>query len=203
MATLPAFVEARLSTAISYHSRGGPEFKTLVIITSSGHEQRLVTWAQARATYNVAYGIRTPEQLQEVVSFFRAVRGQAIAFRFRDPLDHTATNQLLGVGDGVTDSVQLVKHYDLGGGTDYARTIYKPVAGTVQVFGDGDDLTGFWTMDTLGLVTFTDPPPEGMVVTWSGEFDLACRFASDRIETSFELYRVGNVEAIDIIEIRL
>jgi uncharacterized protein (TIGR02217 family) len=203
MATLPAFVEARLPTAISYHSRGGPSFNTLVVMTSSGQEQRLVTWAQARGTWNISYGIRTPEQLAEVVAFFRAVRGQAIAWRFKDPLDHTATNQLLGVGDGETTTVQLVKHYDLGGGTDYARTIYKPVAGTVQVFGDGEDLTGFWTVNALGLVTFTDLPPEGMVVTWSGEFDVPCRFSSDRIETSFELYSIGNVEAIDIIEVRL
>jgi uncharacterized protein (TIGR02217 family) len=203
MATLPAFVEARLPTAISYHSRGGPEFKTLVVVTSSGQEQRLITWAQARATYNISYGIRTPEQLQQVVDFFIAVRGQAIAFRFRDPLDHTATNEPFGVGDGTETTFQLVRHYDLGGGTDYARPIYKPVAGTVQVFGDDEDLTGLWTVDTLGVVTFTEPPANGLVLTWSGDFDVPCRFAADRIETSFELFRVGNIEAIDVVEIKL
>jgi uncharacterized protein (TIGR02217 family) len=211
MATLPAFLDVLLPTAISFGSTGGPEFKTLVVATSGGREQRLITWAQARARYNIAYGVRTPDQLSELLNFFRSVHGQALGFRFKDHADYTAgnpafpnpTDMPFAVGNTTVGPYQLLKIYDLGGGGTYYRTIYKPVENTVQIYGNGDDLTGLWTLNTTGQVTFTEPVPDTMELSWRGEFHVPCRFSSDTLQTNFEQYRIGAVESIEVLEIRL
>jgi uncharacterized protein (TIGR02217 family) len=211
MATTSAFVEARFPTAIAYGSQGGPEFLTSILVLGSGYEQRVINWERARARYNCCFGVRTPTHLAELINFFRSVRGRAIGFRFKDHADYLAVNAAypayatmpLVVGDGDTDTVQLTKTYDLGSGVSYVRPIYKPVSGTVHVFIEDEEVAG-WTVDTTtGLVTFAEAPAEGVVVSWTGEFDVPCRFDVDHLPTSFDQFRIGSAPEITIVEIRL
>ncbi|WP_225538299.1 DUF2460 domain-containing protein [Wolbachia endosymbiont of Mansonella perstans] len=55
---------------ISYGSTGGPELFTDVVTTHSGCEQHSVNWFRARARHNIAYGVRSNEQLTELITFF-------------------------------------------------------------------------------------------------------------------------------------
>jgi len=204
MATIPSFAEVLLPTAISYGSRGGAEYSTLVTITSAGHEQRLVTWEQSRARYNLSYGVRTPAQLTELISFFRAMRGKATGFRFKDHADCTATLEVFGTGDGSEDTFQLQKTYSPGGGASYVRPIKKPVGNTVRVYADGVEQVGNWTVnETTGLVTFTSPPADAAELTWSGEFHVPVRFYIDHLPTSFEQFEIGQADEIEVVELRL
>src|SRR5688500_4642354 len=109
-----AFIEIRFPTDISYGSGGGPEYSTDIVITQSGYEQRNANWAQARASYNVAHGVKTQAQLDTLIAFFRARKGRADGFRFKDWTDYQATGQALGTGDGVQTGFQLVKSYSSG-----------------------------------------------------------------------------------------
>ncbi|MBY0355033.1 MAG: DUF2460 domain-containing protein, partial [Rickettsiales bacterium] len=73
-----SFVEIQFPADISYGSSGGPTFSTDVIEAFSGFEQRNINWSAARARYNVAHGVKTQSQLDELIAFFRARQGKAI-----------------------------------------------------------------------------------------------------------------------------
>jgi uncharacterized protein (TIGR02217 family) len=132
---MSGFHEVRFPDNIAYGATGGPEFATTVVATSAGHEKRNINWAQARGRWDVASGLKKQAQIDELIAFFRARRGKAYGFRFKDWTDYKATGQLLGTGDDAQSQFQLVKHYPSGSVIE-VRTITKPVAGTVDVYLD-------------------------------------------------------------------
>ena len=158
---MSGFHEVRFPDNIAYGATGGPEFATTVVATGGGHEKRNVNWSEARGRWDVASGLKKQAQIDELIAFFRARRGKAYGFRFKDWTDYKATGQLLGTGDDVQTQFQLVKHYPSGSVIE-VRTITKPVAGTVKVYLDGVEQLSGWSVDTTtGLVTFGMAPALG------------------------------------------
>ena len=130
--------------------------------------------------WDVASGLKKQAQIDELIAFFRARRGKAYGFRFKDWTDYKASGQLLGTGDDVLTQFQLVKHYPSGSVIE-VRTITKPVAGTVKVYLDGVEQLSGWSVDTTtGLVTFSTAPALGVEVTADFEFDVPVRFDTDQ-----------------------
>jgi uncharacterized protein (TIGR02217 family) len=132
-----------------------------------------------------------------VLAAFHACRGQLHAFRFKDWNDFQAVNEPLAPAVGTTTPVQLVKTYSFGGEAT-TRLIQAPVVGAV-VRADGVAVAG--TLDTeTGLFT-PGAAWAGSVFTWTGEFDVWVRFASD-----FNAFTIGNWQAhtvdIELIEVR-
>ena len=196
------FVEVQFPTDIAYGSSGGPEYATDVVASSSGYEQRNVHWSEARARYNVAHGVKTKAQLDALIAFFRARKGRAMGFRFKDWTDYQAS-ETLGVGDGVRTQFQLVKTYVSGGITE-TRTIKKPVSGTVQIFKGGVLQSSGVTLDTTrGLVTFSVAPASGQSITASFEFDVPVRFDTDRLSATLDAYGVHSWLDIPLVEVRV
>lgn len=199
-----AFTEVRFPTDIAYGSSGGPEYSTDIVITHGGYEQRNANWAQARARYNVAHGVKSQAQLDALIAFFRARKGRADGFRFKDWSDYQATGQLIGTGDGAETEFQLVKSYESGSVTE-TRTITKPVAGTVgiyfdEVLVDGGD----YSVDAAsGLVTFVSPPDEDVAITADFEFDVPVRFDTDRLSASLDDYGSQSWGNIPLVEVRV
>jgi uncharacterized protein (TIGR02217 family) len=182
---------------------GGPEFATTVVATGSGHEKRNDNWAEARGRWDVASGLKKQAQIDELIAFFRARRGKAYGFRFKDWTDYKATGQVLGMGDGALTQFQLVKHYP-SGSVIKVRTIAKPVAGTVKVYLDSVEQLSGWSLDTTtGLVTFSTPPAPGDEVTADFEFDVPVRFDTDHMAVTIETYRLHAWQQIPIVELRL
>jgi uncharacterized protein (TIGR02217 family) len=199
---MKTFEEIRFPEDISYGSSGGPEYSTDVVITASGHEQRNINWQQARARYNVAHGIKTEKQLAQLISFFRARKGRAIGFRFKDWSDFTAQSQLLGKGDSNTTSFQLIKTYESGSRAE-TRIITKPVKHSVKIMVDDNKITTRTIDYKTGIVTFTTPPKEGAIITASFEFDVPVRFDTDRLSSSLDSYGVYSWLDIPLIEVRI
>lgn len=199
-----AFVEVRFPTDIAYGSAGGPEYSTDVVVLQSGYEQRNSNWSQARVRYNVAYGVKTPAQLQSLIGFFRARKGRADGFRFKDWTDYQATAQSLGTGDGTQTQFQLVKNYASGSVTE-TRLVTKPVNGTVSLYLNGVlQSSGAYSVNyTTGLVTFTAAPGSGVAVTADFEFDIPVRFDTDRLSAVLETYGAQSAEDIPLVEIRV
>ena len=83
------------------------------------------------------------------------------------------------------------------------RVIAKPVAGTVRIATDGEEIENFGVDLATGLATLSEPPAEGAVVTAGFEFDTPVRFDTDRIETTLESFEAGRITAAPLIEIRL
>lgn len=199
-----AFIETRFPTDIAYGSAGGPEYSTDIVITQSGYEQRNANWSQARARYNVAHGVKTQTQLNSLIAFFRARKGRADGFRFKDWTDFKATAQAIGTGNASTTQFQLVKTYISGGITD-TRTITKPVSGTLNIYFNSVLQSGsLYSLNTTnGMVTFTTAPASGVAITADFEFDVPVRFDADRMVSTLDSYGSYSWSEIPIVEIRI
>ena len=102
---------------------------------------------------------------------------------------------------------QLVKDYGQAFGL-YARTIAKPVAGTILVAVDGDaqsEGADFAVDSATGIVTFQAGhiPAEGAEVTAGFEFDVPVRFGTDRLDINLASFEAGDAPNIPIVEIRV
>ena len=199
---MSGFHEVQFPPDISYGAAGGPGYSTSIVTTVSGHERRNANWASSRGRWNVAHGLKKREQVAALIAFFRARRGRAYGFRFKDWTDHQAFAQALGVGDGATKTFQLVKHYPSGGVIE-TRVITKPVASTVKVYRDGVEATSGWSVETAtGLVTFSIAPAVGIQVTADFTFDVPVRFDSDQMDVTIETWELGTWGQIPVVEIR-
>ena len=200
---MTGFVEVQFPADISYGSRGGPEFSTDVNELFSGHEQRNINWTQSRARYNVSHGIKTPEQLETLIAFFRARQGRAVGFRFKDWTDYQATGEQIGVGDDSTVDFQLAKDYTSGSVT-ITRDIKKPVNNSAfKLFVDAvEQVSGFTVDYATGIVTFDTAPANGEVITADFEFDVPVRFDSDRLDASIDDFGTRSWGDIPLVELR-
>ena len=210
-----AFIESpRFPLTISYHSSGGPVWKTLVVQTASGREQRIQTWQDALRHWDAMNGVRTDTELDQLHAWFLVAAGMANGFRWRDAKDYSATSangtgivNTTGKGNG-TATGQLYKQYTLGANS-YVRKISKPVAGTVVIKKNGVALTfgvsaGQCQLDTTtGVVTFYGTAPTTSdTLTWTGEFDVPVRFNTDSFSASYEELNASSV-TLPVVEIRL
>lgn len=197
-----AFHEVRFPEDISYGSNGGPEYSTDIIITHGGHEQRNSNWADARARYNVAHGVKTAEQLADLIAFFRARKGRAHGFRFKDWTDFQGVGQVIGTGTGALTEFQLIKNYTSS--VTEARTIAKPVSGTVDIYVNSVLQSSGVSVDvTTGIVTFSAAPADAAIISADFEFDVPVRFDTDRLSASLDNYGVHSWQDIALIEVRV
>jgi len=197
-----AFHDVQFPSDISYGSSGGPQYLTDVVMNHAGFEQRNIHWQQARARYNVAHGVKTQTQLDTLIAFFRARKGRAHSFRFKDWTDYEAAAQTLGTGTGSLRDFQLVKRYS-SGGVDEVRNVTLPVAGSVSVYVNGALSSGVSVNLTSGMVTFSTAPASGAVITADFQFDVPVRFDTDQLSARLENYGVRSWLDIPIVEVRV
>ena len=197
------FHEIRFPDDIAYGATGGPEYLTTVVSMASGYEQRNANWSAARGKWNVASGLKHQAQLNTLIAFFRARKGRAYGFRFKDWTDYRAMGQTLGAGDGTTKAFQLIKSYVSGVGNEL-RTITKPVLGTVVPYMGGVKQTSGWSINiATGVLTFTVAPAQGVAVTADFEFDVPVRFDTDSMAVTIQQIDLHQWSDIPIIEIRI
>ena len=200
---MSGFHEVRFPEAIAYGATGGPGYDTTILTTVAGFERRNANWSQARGRWNVGSGIKRREDFAALIAFFRARQGRAYGFRFKDWTDFKADGVLLGTATGAKTSFQLVKRY-ASGGAEVVRMISKPVAGTVTVYRDGVLVASGVSVDAAtGSLTFGTPPPSGVAVTASFEFDVPVRFDTDQMGLSLDNYEHGVWPDIAVVEIRV
>ncbi|NTU77717.1 MAG: DUF2460 domain-containing protein, partial [Alphaproteobacteria bacterium] len=144
--------------------------------------------------------------------FFHARAGRARGFRLKDwsdfssAPDHVAppgwSDQIIGTGDGLTATFQLVKNYGSGGVT-HQRVIRKPREETILVGVDHMQLLTGWSVETTtGLLIFAIPPTTGQVITAGFYFDVPVRFDDDQLNLSSEDNNTSKSE-IPLVEIRV
>lgn len=209
MAVTP-FVESRLPEDVERGARGGPGFKTTVIPLDSGHEWRNSTWAEARARWDIGYGITSKKNLDKVINFFYARRGRLVGFRFKDWTDYEV-NQVLTAGDAsdVKSTFSTFKRYDAGDGFYYDRPIRKLVDNTYTVFKNGAPLTegvgaSQYQIDIdTGIITLGTDLVEGDQLRIVSEFDVPVRFDTDELNIDAETWEAGSIPSIPVIELKL
>lgn len=209
-----SFHEIRFPAPLSIGSSGGPERRTEIVTLSNGFEERNSPWAGSRRRYDAGLGVRSLDDLAEVISFFEARHGQLHAFRWKDWTDYkscrpsgqpSAADQRIGTGDGVRKLFALSKAYASGAQT-YHRAIAKPVDGTVLIAVAGSALAygvDYSVNHETGEVSFVTAPAAGAEVTAGYEFDVPVRFDADRISTSLSGFAAGDIPSIPVVEVRV
>lgn len=203
------FDDVDFPIAIGKEANVSPGFSTAIVTSASGHEQRNMDWASGRLRFDAGPGVRSDADLQALIAFFRARRGAARGFRFRDPLDHSsngmtgapaATDQRIGTGDGVRTSFALAKGYGAGDDAELRR-ITRPEPGTIRVALDGVETAG-WSLGECGTIEFASAPPPGCAVSAGFRFDVPVRFAEDSLSVDAGGWLSGAAPSVPLIEIR-
>lgn len=205
-----AFDDITFPIEIGAQASASPEFSTQIVTALSGYEARNSDWADARQSYDVGPGVRSEAELGRLLAFFRARRGAAKGFRFRDPFDNssngmtappTPLDQPLGTGNGRQTIFPLVKYYGGENGSErQQRQITRPVENAVQV-AIGGQLASGWRLDA-GRIVFDTAPGNGAILTAGFLFDVPVRFAEDRIEVNRFSFGAGEMASVPLIEIR-
>jgi uncharacterized protein (TIGR02217 family) len=203
---MDAFDDVSFPLALGREVAVEPAFRTAIVTTSGGREQRNAEWEDARLSFDAGPGVRSEADVQTLLAFFRARRGAAVGFRLQDPFDHSssgmtgtpaAMDQLLGEGDGARTAFPLVKHY--GGQT---RRITRPAPGAILVSVGGEALESGWALAPKGVIEFAAAPAVGAVVRAGYLFDVPVRFAEDRLSLNRTTFLAGEAPSVPLIEIR-
>ena len=199
---MPDFHEVLFPEDISYGSSGGPGFNTTVIELSSGAEQRNINWSEVRATYEVSHGIKTRDQMDELIDFFYARRGRAYGFRFKDWSDYTIDDQLIGTGDGATKIYQIYKRYEPQTAYFYDRVIRKIVPGSLTATINGSATAAFAVDNNTGIITFNSNVPLNHPIRISCEFHVPVRFDSDDMKVNHDDWETMSWPSIPLVELK-
>ncbi|WP_406873964.1 DUF2460 domain-containing protein [Aminobacter sp. P9b] len=212
---MASFHDEVFPLAVSFGATGGPERRNEIVSLTSGREKRNLRFSQSRHHYDAGTGVKSLDDLHDVLSFFEARRGSLHAFRFRDPFDMkscrpgdlpTMLDQSLGSGDGARARFSLVKAY--GPGIDaYKRLIAKPVLASLRVAVAGvERLSPAFSFDgATGDVVFSSGsiPGTGALVTAGFEFHVPVRFDTERLSLSLTAFKAGQIPSIPLVEVRL
>jgi uncharacterized protein (TIGR02217 family) len=208
------FHDIRFPANLSFGSVGGPERRTDIVTLANGHEERNSPWAHSRRRYDAGVGLRSLDDVEALIAFFEARRGQLFGFRWKDWADYKSCSatrapgpedQFIAMGDGVTTAFSLQKTYQ-SGQNSYLRPIRKPVEGSVVVSVAGDPKVESleFTVDYAnGQINFIVPPDQGARVMAGFEFDVPVRFDTDRIQVSMASFQAGDVPNVPVVEVRL
>ena len=208
-----SFHEIRFPATLSFGSLGGPERRTEIVTLANGYEERNTPWAQARRRYDAGLGLRSLDDVEQLIAFFEARQAMLHGFRWKDWADFkscrasrsvTALDQSLGYGDGASKDFVLAKTYR-SGDWETVRLITKPVAGTVRVAIAGTEVgeAVAWSLDPqAGVITFDSPPAVGAEITVGYEFDVPVRFDTDLIQVSVASFQAGDVPKVPVVEVR-
>ncbi len=182
-----AIPDYRLPAGIEKGSQFSPTFQNVIQEAISGNEQRFAQWTKCRGTGDISYGLlnstNSTGDFRAIVAIYRAHFGSLLPFRFKDWSDYSVIDENFGTGDGVKTQFQLTKTYDpslillaMAGSVLYVRDItLLATTPVIKVDGVTKTVVTDYTI-TNGLVTFTSPPANTKVCTWTGEFDVPVRF---------------------------
>ena len=204
------FHNIRFPFAVAIGAVGGPQRRTEIVTLISGREERNSPWADSLRRWDAGPGVKSLDDLNTLIAFFEARRGRLHGFRFRDPIDNRSCapsavpsmlDQLIGTGDGVTTAFQLVKTY-ASGAESWARTIAKPVEGTVVVAVDGVE-AAVSVDHTTGQVSFAAPPADGAAITAGFAFDCPVRLDTDQLDIALDAVGAGEAPSVPLVELKL
>ena len=196
------FDDVRFPSDISYGATGGPQYITNVNTTVNRKEYRSISSIFSRMRYSISYMLKTAEEMEKLIAFFRARRGKAVGFRFKDWSDYRAERELIGVGNSVDKIFQLRKVYK-SGKTEYKRIISKPALGSVIMYFNNEQVSGNFSVDyQSGKIKFDSTVPVGVKVFSSFEFDVPVRFDIDYLPISIDSTNTYSSKNINLIEIK-
>jgi uncharacterized protein (TIGR02217 family) len=156
----------------------------------SGKRTGIQNWSYPRYQWEVSFSFlpdtanltnaTATADYQTLLGFFNSRGGRFDTFLYDEPNDDSVTGGVLGTGDGVTATFQLIRSY--GG---FVEPIYAPHT-VSKVYVNGVDAVGHWSVSnwgttTPGVITFSagNEPGLGTSVTADFTFYWPVRFDDD------------------------
>lgn len=185
-----------------------PQWDTTIQKAISGKETRIARESYPRWTWTLSYNILRSAaafaEYQNLVGFFNACLGQFDTFQYLDSIDNTVTGQQIAIGDGVTTVFQLVRSF--GG---FIEPVFAPNAvsgvylnGIKQLSGVSNTAWGTANSQGPGVLIFTSPPANGVVITADFTYYWPCRFNMDSIELSQFLSGMHELKKLSLISVK-
>lgn len=163
---------------------GGPEIRTAMRVNPVWNFEMAYDFLEGFKVAGVS-------ELEKLAGLFLRHKGSFDSFLYLDPDDNAVTDQVIGTGNGVQKSFQMVRTW--AGFTEPLCQIN--VIGNVKV--NGVATTAY--TQTKGLLTLTTIPANGAVITWSGSYYYRARFADDYIDLKTlckDLWEAKKVELV-------
>jgi uncharacterized protein (TIGR02217 family) len=116
---MTGFIDVYLPARIrAYPWTSSPRWSTTITQVSSAAEHRNQNWLNPLHSFKASQAVRCHEELEDLLEHWMVMKGPLFTFPLRDPLDFASrrlvkanlppaiasTDQLLGIGDGVTGS---------------------------------------------------------------------------------------------------
>jgi len=208
---MTAFHDIRFPTALAYGASGGPEFTTEITQLANGQEVRNTPHALPRRRYNALAGLKSVEDMIVLKDFFLARKGRLHSFRFLDPFDHRscavtetpqASDQTIGLGDGVKTQFQLQKSYTDEAGV-MTRPITKPHEESVVLAINNTPLSSNeFDLDALtGQLILNTPLGMNETLTAGFYFDTIVRFETDSLDLTLEDFGAAQLRDLPLVEV--
>lgn len=195
-----SYIDEFLDGCFAYGFEGGPVFNTQIIELQNGREKRNAMWAEHKHKYNGSFLNIKTEQYRKIKQMHLVARGRLKAFKIIDPLDNFAVNQNFAQGNGVNNKFQLSTTSSIAG-VSYTRGVYGIIANNNFKILVNNILVDNYTVDTKrGTITFNNPPEEGSILTWSGNFFIWVRFEQDDLPFTLDNPNLTN-GAVTLIEV--
>lgn len=182
----------------------GPEFVTEVVVTVARKEKRNQVSTRSLCVGDFSSAHRFASDFVEYLKFFRAVRGRLHTFRLKDPTDYACALAEGVVAEIDSTHFQLQKKYETGG-LEELRDIQQPIALSIVLENSGAALAvgvDYTLDDATGIIT-TAAPHVAANLTWSGEFDNAVRFDTDKMAPTIDAFEVFSWSGIPVREVVL
>ena len=184
-----------------------PNWSTRMQRAVSGRTLRTSDYVNPVWTFKLIYAVlhdkpwcsyTSPTELRTMMDFFNSSGGAFDAFLLTDPSDSSVTGQVIGTGDGVKVTFQLVRQLVPGG---FVEAIIAPnVVSTIYL--NGTPTIGTYTVDPLtGLVTFISPPGAGVVITVDYTYYFRVWFpdALDFEEIYYQYWQLKQVKLTSVV----
>lgn len=183
-----------IATCEAFGWEGGPGYNTSIVSLRNGHERTNADWDQPQHSFSLPFLNILPGLYAPIKQMHLNCRGRNGKFLYRDRLDWTAENELVGTATAGQAVFQLGKRSTIDGVTYYraVHALYTPntdgsAAQAVPSVTVNGAAGGAHTVDyDRGTITFAAGLAEGDVVRWSGAFSLWVRFDNDRLPFSID-----------------
>lgn len=198
---------------VAFGSSGGPEYRTEIVQTASGHEYRNSLWRTPLRRYNITSGRRPLADIQAFANFFNARSGRLYGFLWRDWFDDKSSlqgpihpeDQVLAPAGTSRQLFNLVKLYE-NNSAHSVRRILKPRRENFKLAINGElkAINQDFTLDTqVGQVQFRTPIASDARITAGFEFYVPVRFDVDALDVELISFDAGYLPSVPMVEIRL
>ena len=156
----------------------------------------------APAAYSTSIGSLLATDLRTLLGFFMACQGAFATFLYSDPTDNTVFGQQIGIGNGVSTTVQLQRTFGVPGIANFTEPM-TAISAVYAVYFNGirQPATGWSVNLSTGLVTFIAPVASGVEITADFSYWFRCRFMSDAYTFENLMYRLWSLKKLDFISV--